>query len=39
MKEGKLIGKAYRWEDVVWVMILSALATLWVALLMSPTWR
>ena len=27
------------WEDVVWMIILSGLATLWVMLLTSPSWR
>lgn len=27
------------WEDVVWMLILSGLATLWVMLLTSPSWR
>lgn len=38
MKEGKLVNR-FRWEDVVWMLILSALATLWIVLLTSPTWR
>ena len=38
VKEGKLVNR-FRWEDVVWMLILSALATLWIVLLTSPTWR
>lgn len=38
MKEGKL-ARTFRWEDFVWMLILSGLATLWIMLLMSPSWR
>jgi hypothetical protein len=38
VKAGKLT-KAIRWEDFVWMLILSGLATLWIVLLMSPSWR
>lgn len=31
--------RAFTWEDVVWMLILSGLATLWVMLLTSPSWR
>jgi len=31
--------RAVTWEDVVWMLILSGLATLWVVLLTSPSWR
>jgi hypothetical protein len=27
------------WEEFVWMLILSGLATLWIMLLMSPSWR
>jgi len=38
LKEGKL-AKSLRWEDFVWMIILSGLATLWIVLLTSPSWR
>jgi hypothetical protein len=31
--------RALSWEDVIWLFILSGLATLWIFLLMSPSWR
>jgi len=31
--------RTLRWDDFVWLIILSGLATLWMALLMSPAWR
>lgn len=31
--------RALTWEDFVWLIILSGLATLWIVLLMSPSWR
>src|SRR5207302_1545095 len=39
VKEAKLVDKSIRWEDVVWVMILSGLATPRIMLLMSPARR
>ena len=37
--EGTFGLKAMRWEDFVWLLIVSGLATLWIVLLMSPSWR
>lgn len=37
--EGTWRLAALRWEDLAWMLILSGLATLWIVLLMSPSWR
>ncbi|MHB2016335.1 MAG: hypothetical protein ACYCW6_05245 [Candidatus Xenobia bacterium] len=33
------ITRRFNWEDALWLLIVGALATLWVMLLMSPAWR